>query len=98
MIITNERIAGNFSYENGEYKVSGDFKVNPETKKMETLNSSVLHENENIGTVNAYKSGDEIRYNYNEMTQENVTPVASVIESLVSELEARYANVALMSN
>ena len=95
--ITNEMVCGNVAYENGEYKINGDYRVNPTTKKLNTLNVSVNKSDTYAGNVNAYQNGEEISYNYNNMKQEDVTLVANEITSLVTELEAKYSSTALTS-
>lgn len=95
--ITNEMVCGNIAYENGSYKINGDYRVNPTTKKLNTLNVSVNKSDTYAGNVNAYQNGEEIAYNYNGMKQEDVTLVANEITALVSELEAKYASMALTS-
>lgn len=95
--ITNEMVCGNIAYENGDYKINGDYRVNPTTKKLNTLNVSVNKSDTYAGNVNAYQNGDELAYNYNGMKQEDVTLVANEITSLVTELEAKYTSVALTS-
>lgn len=95
--ITNEMVCGNIAYENGDYRITGDYRVDPKTKKLNTLNVSVNKANEYAGNVNAYQSGEELAYNYNNMKQEYVTLVAEEITSLVTELEAKYTSMALTS-
>lgn len=89
--ITNETIGGNVEYTNGEYRITGDYRINPTTKKLDTLNVSVNKTDAYAGNVNAYKNGEYLSYNYNNMKQEDVTAVADEITSLVGELEAKYS-------
>lgn len=89
--ITNEMICGNIAYENGEYRINGDYRVDPNTKKLNTLNVSVNKADAYAGSVNAYQNGEQLAYNYNNMKQENATAVADEITSLVGELEAKYS-------
>lgn len=93
--ITNETIGGNVSYTNGEYRMTGDYRIGPSTKKIETLNVSVTKSEVYSGNVNAYKNGDELQYNYNNMKQEEVSDIANEITSLVGEIEAKYSNISL---
>lgn len=95
--ITNEMVCGNVAYENESYKINGDYRVNPTTKKLNTLNVSVNKSDTYAGNVNAYQNGEEIAYNYNDMKQEDVTLVANEITSLVTELEAKYSSTVLTS-
>ena len=95
--ITNEMVCGNVAYESGEYKINGDYRVDPNTKKLNTLNVSVNKSDTYAGNVNAYQNGEEIAYNYNGMKQEDVTLVANEITNLVTELEAKYSSTALTS-
>lgn len=95
--ITNEMVCGNIAYQNGDYKINGDYRVNPTTKKLTTLNVSVNKSDTYAGNVNAYQNGEEISYNYNGMKQEDVTLVANEITSLVTELEAKYSSMTLTS-
>ena len=95
--ITNEMVCGNVAYENGEYKINGDYRVDPNTKKLNTLNVSVNKSDTYAGNVNAYQNGEEIAYNYNGMKQEDVTLVANEITNLVTELEAKYSSTVLTS-
>lgn len=89
--ITNEMVCGNVAYENGEYKINGDYRVDPNTKKLNTLNVSVNKTDGYAGSVNAYQNGEQLAYNYNNMKQEEVTLVAEEITNLVTELEAKYS-------
>lgn len=89
--ITNEMVCGNIAYENGEYKINGDYRIDPNTKKLNTLNVSVNKTEGYAGSVNAYQNGEQLAYNYNNMKQEDVTAVATEITSLVGELEAKYS-------
>ena len=89
--ITNEMVCGNVAYENGEYKINGDYRVDPNTKKLNTLNVSVNKTDGYAGSVNAYQNGEQLAYNYNNMKQEDVAAVADEITSLVGELEAKYS-------
>lgn len=89
--ITNETIGGNVEYTNGEYRITGDYRINPTTKNLDTLNVSVNKTDAYAGNVNAYKNGEELSYNYNNMKQKDVTAVADEITSLVGELEAKYS-------
>jgi hypothetical protein len=93
--VTNETIGGNVEYTNGEYRITGDYRINPTTKKLDTLNVSINKSEVYAGNVNAYQSGDELQYNYNNMKQENVAAVSVEISSLVSELESRYSEKTL---
>lgn len=93
--VTNETIGGNVEYTNGEYRITGDYRINPTTKKLDTLNVSINKSEVYAGNVNAYQSGDELQYNYNNMKQENVAAVSVEISSLVSELEFRYSEKTL---
>lgn len=95
--ITNEMLCGNIAYKNGDYKINGDYRVNPTTKKLNTLNVSVNKSDTYAGNVNAYQNGDELSYNYSSMKQEDVTLVAEEITSLVTELEAKYASMSQSS-
>lgn len=95
--ITNEMVCGNIAYENGDYRITGDYRVDPTTKKLNTLNVSVNKANEYAGNVNAYQNGEELAYNYNGMKQEDVTLVAGEITSLVTELETKYSSAAFTS-
>lgn len=95
--ITNEMVCGNIAYENGSYKINGDYRVDPNTKKLNTLNVSVNKSDTYAGNVNAYQNGEEISYNYNGMKQEDVTLVANEITNLVTELEAKYSSTVLTS-
>lgn len=89
--ITNEMVCGNVAYESGEYKINGDYRVDPNTKKLNTLNVSVNKTDGYAGSVNAYQNGEQLAYNYNNMKQEDVAAVADEITSLVGELEAKYS-------
>lgn len=93
--VTNETIGGNVEYTNGEYRITGDYRINPTTNKLDTLNVSINKSEVYAGNVNAYQSGDELQYNYNNMKQENVAAVSVEISSLVSELESRYSEKTL---
>lgn len=93
--VTNETIGGNVEYTNGEYRITGDYRINPTTKKLDTLNVSINKSEVYAGNVNAYQSGDELQYNYNNMKQENVANVSVEITSLVTELETRYSGKTL---
>lgn len=95
--ITNEMICGNIAYENGEYRISGDYKIAPDTKKLNTLNISVTKNNVFFGNANVYRSGDELGCNYNDMKQDYASDIADEITALVSELEAKYSSMALTS-
>lgn len=95
--VTNETIGGNVEYTNGEYRITGDYRINPTTKKLDTLNVSINKSEVYAGNVNAYQSGDELQYNYNNMKQENVANVSVEITSLVTEIEERYSSVSLTS-
>lgn len=95
--ITNEMVCGNIAYKNGDYKINGDYRVNPTTKKLDTLNVSVNKTDAYAGNVNAYKNGEELSYNYNNMKQDEVTAVADEITALVSELETKYSSMTLTS-
>lgn len=95
--ITNEMVCGNIAYENGDYRITGDYRVDPKTKKLNTLNVSVNKSDTYAGNVNAYHNGEEISYNYNNMKQEYVTLVAEEITSLVTELEAKYSSITFTS-
>lgn len=93
--ITNETIGGNVSYTNGEYRIQGDYRVNPETKKIETMNVSVNKNDTYAGNVNVYTNGTDQQVNYNSMKQSDVAEVSNEITSLISELESRYSSVTL---
>lgn len=90
--VTNEMVCGNIAYESGNYKMDGDYKVEPNTKKLNMLNVSITKNEIYSGSVNAYKNGDELAYNYNSMKQEDVTSIATGVATIVSEIEGRYAN------
>lgn len=93
--ITNETIGGNVSYTNGEYRIQGDYRVNPETKKVDTLNVSVNRNEAYAGNVNIYTNGTEQQVNYNSMKQSDVALISSEISSCISEIEERYSSVSL---
>lgn len=95
--ITNETIGGNVSYTNGEYRTQGDYRVNPETKKVDTLNVSVNRNEAYAGNVNIYTNGTEQQVNYNSMKQSDVAEVSTEITALIGELENRYSSVTLMT-
>ena len=95
--IANEMVCGNIAYENNGYKINGDYRVDPATKKTTALNVSVNKGESYSGTVNAYQNGQELSYNYNSMKQEDVSGVAAEITSLVTELEAKYQSIVLTS-
>lgn len=93
--ITNETIGGNVSYTNGEYRIQGDYRVNPETNKVDTLNVSVNRNEAYAGNVNIYTNGTEQQVNYNSMKQDDVALISSEISSCISEIEERYSSVSL---
>lgn len=95
--VTNEMICGNVEYTNGDYRITGDYRVSPKTKKLTSLNVSVNKAEQYAGNVNAYENGDTLSYNYNSMKQEEVSSVATEITALVSELESKYSSMALTS-
>lgn len=95
--ITNEMVCGNIAYENGDYKINGDYKVSPTSKKINILNVSVNKSDMYAGNVNSYQNGEELAYNYNGMKQEDVAAVANEISKLISELETRYTSIVLTS-
>ena len=93
--ITNETIGGNVSYKNGEYKITGDYRVNPKKKNVETMNVSVYKNEQYSGNVNVYTNGEERQVNYNNMNQDDVALISSEISSCISEIEERYSSVSL---
>ena len=88
--VTNEMICGNVEYTNGDYRITGDYRVSPKTKKLTSLNVSVNKGEQYAGNVNAYENGEELAYNYNGMKQEDVAGVSVEITELVAELETKY--------
>ena len=93
--ITNETIGGNVSYTNGEYRIQGDYRVNTGTKKVYTLNVSVVKNDNNAGNVNVYTNNSERKANYNDMRQEDVDEVSTQITAIIGELEQKYSDVTL---
>ena len=69
--ITNETIGGNVSYTNGEYRITGDYRVNPKIKNVETMNVSVYKNEQYSGNVNVYTNGEE-QNTYQCITQSGV--------------------------
>lgn len=92
--ITNEMIAGNISYTNGNYRMDGDYRVNPSTHKVEVMNVSVMKSDEPVGSVNAYMNG-ELLCNYNGMIQSSVSEVSVEISALIQEIENRYSGISI---
>lgn len=95
--VTNEMICGNVEYANGDYRITGDYRVSPRTKKLTSLNVSVNKAEQYAGNVNAYENGEELAYNYNGMKQEDVAGVSVEITAVVTELESKYDSIAVTS-
>ena len=93
--ITNETIGGNVSYTNGEYRITGDYRVNPKIKNVETMNVSVYKNEQYSGNVNVYTNGEERQVNYNNMNQDDVAEISVEITTLIGELEQKYNSVTL---
>lgn len=93
--VTNEMICGNVEYTNGDYRITGDYRISPRTKKLTSLNVSVNKAEQYAGNVNAYENGDTLSYNYNSMKQEEVANVSVEITDLVAKLENKYSSAAL---
>lgn len=82
---------GAFDAESGNYKLSGDFRKNPVTGKVTTMNASFNvggdDEGGYIGSVNAYLEGEELKYNLNSISISHLVAVAGLASELVNELE-----------
>lgn len=95
--VINEMICGNVEYTNGDYRITGDYRISPKTKKLTSLNVGVNKGVQYAGNVNAYESGEELTYNYNNMKQEDVAGVSVEITAVVTELESKYDSIAVTS-
>lgn len=87
--VTNELTCGKVEFLNENYKLSGDFKVEPKTGKINTLNLSIFGDT-NIGNVSASMENGTLKFSYNRIDQSNVERVVASVNSIVTELEAKY--------
>lgn len=87
--VTNETTCGKVEFSNENYKLNGDFKVEPKTGKVNMLNLSILRDT-NIGNVSVSMENGTLKFSYNRINQNDVEAVVASVNSIISELEAKY--------
>lgn len=87
--ISNQYEGGQFIGTNATYKIQGDFRKEPSDGKVINISSSVnaVDGDIYIGNVHAYLSGDELRYNLNDIAIEHLAGVVTAVSELVANLE-----------
>lgn len=94
--VLNEVISGNITYTNGDYKIQGDYKINPNTKKVDSINVSIYKDEIYSGNVNVYTDNDgELTSNYNNMLKTEISPIDDEITLMIQELQIRYNTLSL---
>lgn len=94
--VLNEVISGNITYTNGDYRIQGDYKINPNTKKVDSINVSIYKDEIHSGNVNVYIDNDgELTSNYNNMLKTEISPIDDEITLMIQELEVRYNTLSL---
>lgn len=96
MEILNEVISGNITYTNGDYRIQGDYKINPNTKKVDSMNVSIYKDETYSGNVNVYTDNNgELTSNYNNMLKIEISPIDDEITLIIQELEVKYNTLSL---
>ena len=85
--ITGRYEGGRFDAFDSNYKFNGEFRKNPETDKLTTINSQVLDTNGNfLGNVNGYLAGEDMKYNFNEVSITEISKIADAMNNIIMEL------------
>lgn len=80
---------GRFVATSEYYAINGGFKKNPTIGKVSSFDGSITTTSgENVGRVNAYWSEGKLKYNLDDVSDDHLSGVASVVAQIASEIES----------
>ncbi len=86
--ITNRGITGDVKYTDANYEMTGDFRQEPSSKEITTLNLSATKKNDGeMGSVNAYTDGQELKLNMNNIPFTEMAGIATAVTSCINEIK-----------
>lgn len=86
--ITNRSNSGEVKYTDAIYEMTGDFRQDPTSKKIISLNLSANKiDNGYMGNVNAFMESGELKLNMNSVPVTEMSGVASGVTNCIQEIE-----------
>lgn len=86
--ITNRSNSGEVKYTDANYEMTGDFRQDPSTNNVITLNLSVNKINDGfMGNVNGYMENGELKFNMNMIPFTEMAAIATAITNCINEIK-----------
>jgi len=86
--ITNRSNSGELKYTDANYEMAGDFRQDPSTNNVITLNLSVNKINDGfMGNVNGYMENGELKFNMNQIPLAEMASIVTAIANCINEIK-----------
>ena len=86
--ITNRSNSGELKYTDANYEMAGDFRQDPSTNNVITLNLSVNKINDGfMGNVNGYMENGELKFNMNQIPLAEMASIVTAIANRINEIK-----------
>lgn len=86
--ITNRSNSGELKYTDANYEMAGDFRQEPSTNDVITLNLSVNKINDGfMGNVNGYMENGELKFNMNQIPLAEMASIVTAIANCINEIK-----------
>lgn len=86
--ITNRSNSGEVKYTDANYEMAGDFRQEPLTNDVVTLNLSVNKKEDGyMGNVNGYMENGELKFNMNQIPLTEMGGIATAINNCINEIK-----------
>lgn len=86
--ITNRSNSGELKYTDANYEMAGDFRQDPSTNNVITLNLSVNKINYGfMGNVNGYMENGELKFNMNKIPLAEMASIVTAIANCINEIK-----------
>lgn len=91
--ITNEKRTGSFVYESGEYKITGNSKLDLEKSTFDSADGNISKNNTHICYFNAYTEAlsEKAKININGIDAELLIEVTNVVKDCLAAIAEHYA-------
>lgn len=86
--ITNRSNSGEVKYTDANYEMAGDFRQEPSTNDVISLNLSVNKKEDGyMGNVNGYMENGELKFNMNQIPFTEMGAIATAITNCINEIK-----------
>lgn len=86
--ITNRSNSGELKYTDANYEMAGDFRQDPSTNNVITLNLIVNKINDGfMGNVNGYMENGELKFNMNQIPLAEMASIVTAIANCINEIK-----------